>query len=49
MNVEHFTMLYALIAREAIQQFGNDGEKAVLDGIRQYGISFTESANIDIN
>jgi hypothetical protein len=40
MNVEHFAMVYALIAREAIQRFGIEGEKAVLDGIRQYGIAY---------
>jgi hypothetical protein len=40
MNVEHFAILYAWIAREAIQRFGTDGEKAVLDGIEEYGISY---------
>ena len=40
MNVEHFAMMYALIAREAIQRFGADGKETVADGVREYGISY---------
>jgi hypothetical protein len=40
MNVEHFAMMYGLIAEEAISRFGSEGEKAVREGIREYGLAY---------
>jgi hypothetical protein len=40
MNVEHFAMMYAFIAGEALQRFGADGQKAVIEGVRGYGIAY---------
>jgi hypothetical protein len=36
-GVEHHALLFAWIAREAVERFGVDGEKAVLAGVRSYG------------
>jgi hypothetical protein len=40
MNVEHFALMYALIAREAIGKFGAEGEEAVREGVRKYGLAY---------
>jgi hypothetical protein len=40
MNVEHFAMMYGVIAREAIGRFGADGEAAVREGVREYGLAY---------
>ena len=36
-GVEHHAMLFAWIAREAVERFGEAGEEAVLQGVRAYG------------
>lgn len=40
MNVEHFAVMYGLIARETIGRFGAEGEAAVREGIREYGLAY---------
>lgn len=51
MTVEHFAMMYAFIAREAIRRFGDDGKEAIAEGIKKYDVSYgkrmTERAKAD--
>jgi len=36
-GVEHHATLFAWIAREAVERFGDDGQRAILEGVRAYG------------
>ncbi len=36
-GAEHHAILFALMARDAIERFGDEGQKAILEGVRRYG------------